>query len=160
MNVKRISWLIIFALVSVSGFSQDVKKIKVTELARIIAENKGPLIINFWATFCKPCIEEMPAFEKMAAKYKQKGVQLIFVSLDMQDDYPKKVNAFVTKRKIKSRVTWLDETDADYFIPKIDSSWSGAIPATLFVNSQKGYKKFLEEQLSEEKLEKEIMAIL
>ena len=64
------------------------------------------------------------------------------------------------KRHITAPVLWLDETNADYFCPKVDAKWSGAIPATLFINSKTGYRNFIEEQLSHEELKKEIMAIL
>jgi hypothetical protein len=57
-------------------------------------------------------------------------------------------------------VVWLDEFDADYFIPKIDSSWSGALPATLLLNIQKGYRRFLDQVLTEEKLKLEIDQML
>ncbi|HEX2845508.1 MAG TPA: TlpA disulfide reductase family protein [Chitinophagaceae bacterium] len=145
-----------------SGFvmGQKVAKVKVTELEKMITESRTPLIINFWATYCKPCIAEMPHFEKLGAKYKEKGLMVVFVSLDMEDDYPEKVDSFVAKRKLKNKVVWLDETNADYFCPKIDPKWSGAMPATLFVNNTKSYRRLLEEELTEEELEKEIMAIL
>ncbi|MEI2737607.1 MAG: hypothetical protein V9F01_02345 [Chitinophagaceae bacterium] len=64
------------------------------------------------------------------------------------------------KRNVTAEVAWLDETNADYFCPKIDAKWSGAIPATLFINNKTGYRNFIEEQISHEKLKKEIMAIL
>lgn len=161
MKLIRLTFILaIAAFLSVEGIAQQVKKIKITDLEKAIKESNGPLVINFWATFCKPCIEEMPYFEAMAEKYKGKGFQLIFVSLDLQDDYPKKVNDFVKKRKIKSPVFWLDETDADYFIPKIDEKWSGSIPATLFLNNNTSNRKFIEDKLTPEQLEKEIMAIL
>lgn len=140
-------------------FAQEVKKIKVTELESFISSSDGPLIVNFWATFCIPCIEEIPHFQKMTEKYKKEGVKLLLVSLDLEDDY-KKVAPFAKKRKFTAPIVWLDETNADYFIPKIDEKWSGAIPATLFVNNKKGYRKFIEEQVDENELEKEIMAIL
>jgi thiol-disulfide isomerase/thioredoxin len=149
-------WLMCFQL----GEAQQVKSVKVTEIEKMIAESKTPLIVNFWATYCKPCIAEMPHFEKMAAKYKDQGLTIVFVSLDMQDDYPAKVDSFVQKRKLQNRVVWLNETNADYFCPKVDPKWSGAIPATLLVNAKKGYRRFFEEELTEQELEKEIMAIL
>ena len=158
--LRFISLLAIVTLISTEGFTQQVNKVKITELEKTIKESNGPLVINFWATFCKPCIEEMPYFESMAEKYRAKGIRLIFVSLDLQDDYPKKVNEFVKKRKIKSPVIWLDETNADYFIPKIDEKWSGSIPATLFINNKTSTRKFIEDKLTPEQLEKEIMAIL
>lgn len=137
---------------------QEAKKVKVTDLEKIIAESKGPLIINFWATFCKPCMEEIPHFQKLQAKYKNNGLQVLFVSLDMQDDYPAKVNSFIKKRKMSS--SWLDETNADYFCPRIDPAWTGAIPATLFIHNGRKYRKFIEEPLSEEGLQNEIRALI
>jgi len=152
------TFITICFLFAVPVVGQQAKKVKIAYLEKIIAESKGPLIINFWATFCKPCMEEIPHFQKLQAKYGKDGLQLLFVSLDMQDDYPEKVNSFIKKKKMAS--TWLDETNADYFCPKIDQAWSGAIPATLFINNNRHYRKFIEESLSEEVLEKHIRRLL
>ena len=157
-KMKGTIFVILIVFLSLSGLGQEAKKIKITELEKIISENKGPLIVNFWATFCKPCMEEIPHFQKMLSKYEKDGLQLLFVSLDLQDDYPAKVNAFIKKKKMST--LWLDETNADYFCPKVDEKWSGAIPATLFLNNNKSYRKFVEEQISEEALEKDIRLLL
>jgi len=85
---------------------------------------------------------------------------LILVSLDGKENYPKQLRNFVNKRKFTTEIFWLDETNADYFCPKIDSTWTGAIPATLLVNPKTGQRKFFEQPLTPQKLEKEIMAIL
>lgn len=148
----------IFFVLPVSA--QEIKKVKITDLERIIAESKTPLIINFWATFCKPCMEEIPHFQKLEKKYEKTGLKLLLVSLDMKDDFPAKVKAFIKSKKISTSTAWLDETNADYFCPRIDNTWSGAIPATLFINNRNSYRKFTEESLSEEQLEKEIRAVL
>lgn len=157
--MKKVLFILSFLLFAILVSSQKVASVKITEVEKMIKDSDGPLIINFWATFCKPCIEEMPAFEAMAAKYKDEGLKVIFVSLDLQDDYPKQVESFVAKRKIKQKVVWLDETNADYFIPKIDAQWSGSIPATLFINNKKNYRHFIEDKITEEALEKEIKAM-
>jgi thiol-disulfide isomerase/thioredoxin len=141
-------------------FGQEAKKIKITDLEKTIAESKTPLVINFWATFCKPCMEEIPHFQKLSKKYENAGVQVLLVSLDMKDDYPTKVNGFIQKKKLVTPVAWLDESNADYFCPRVDKDWSGAIPATLFINNKTGYRKFTEEPLTEKQLEKEIKALL
>ena len=150
--------MIFFFVLSAAG--QGVKKVKVTDLEKLIKESKTPLIINFWATFCKPCMEEIPHFQKLGKKYEKNGVKLLLVSLDMKDDFPVKVNDFIKKKKITNPVAWLDETNADYFCPRVDKTWSGAIPATLFINNRNSYRKFTEEPLSEEQLEREIRMIL
>lgn len=82
------------------------------------------------------------------------------VSLDLKEAYPKKVTSFTKKLKITSPVVWLNESNADLFCPAVDSSWSGAIPATVFINNPKGYHKFFEEELSKAKLEAEIKKML
>src|SRR5258706_7616742 len=156
----RILIIICLGLLSVAVAGQEIKKIKITDLEKTIKESKTPLIVNFWATFCKPCVEEIPYFQEAIKKYKKDSVRLLLVSLDLQDFYPAKIKSFAMKRKFTAPILWLDEYNADYFCPKVDSAWSGAIPASLFVNNKIGYRKFFEEQLSKEKLEKEIMAIL
>ncbi len=140
--------------------AQQAKKIKIVDLEKTIDETNTPLVINFWATFCKPCLEELPYFQKLPGKYGKEGLTVLLVSLDMKDAYPAKVNSYIKKQKITIPTAWLDETNADYFCPKVDESWSGAIPATLFINKQAGYRKFTEEQLTEAELEMEIKAVL
>ena len=140
--------------------AQEVLRVKATDVEKIIAESKTPLIVNMWATWCVPCIEELPYFLEELKDHKKDSLQLILVSLDFKESFPETINKFLDKRKIKTTVLWLDETDADYFCPKIDPKWSGAIPATLFINNKKSYRKFIEEQISHEKLKQEITALL
>jgi len=145
---------------SLSAGAQKIKSIKAGELEKTIRENKNPLIVNFWATFCVPCLQEIPYFQELAEKYKPDGVSILFVSLDLQAAYPDSIIKTARKHKISEPIVWLNETNADYFCPKIDSSWTGAMPSSLFVNNATGYHKFFEEPLSREKLEKEIQAML
>jgi thiol-disulfide isomerase/thioredoxin len=140
--------------------AQGIPVWKLAELRKAIDSAEGPTIINFWATFCKPCIAELPYFQALANKYKEKGVKLVLVSLDLKEVFPKKVMAFVKARKLTSPVVFLDESDADLFVPLVDEKWSGAIPASLFINRGKGYRHFIEEELSKEKLEAEIRKML
>lgn len=160
--MKRIKNIIVFCCCLVIGrvaMAQPLQPVKITELEEIIAASRQPLVINFWATWCRPCIEEIPYFEKIAAKYRRKKVRLLLVSLDMEDDTAS-VMPFAKKRGFKSDIVWLNETDADYFCPKVDEKWQGSIPATLFVHNKKGYRRFFEKQLKEEELHREIKAML
>ncbi|MEO5948335.1 MAG: TlpA disulfide reductase family protein [Chitinophagaceae bacterium] len=158
--MKRLFVLIVSFLLSLICFSQRVGSVKITELETIIAESKTPLIINFWATWCKPCIEEIPYFEDEVKKHRKDSVKLILVSLDFKEAFPQAISAFANKRKIEAPILWLNETNADYFCPKIDAKWSGAIPATLFINNKTGYRNFVEEQISHDQLKNEIKAML
>lgn len=139
---------------------QTVSLWKLPDLNAAIQNAKEPTIINFWATFCKPCIAELPHFQALADKYKNKGLKLVVVSLDLKETYPAKIAAAAKNLKLTSPVVFLNETDADAFCPAVDSSWSGVIPATLFINNAKGYRRFFEEELSKEGLEAEIKKML
>ena len=140
--------------------AQQTQKIKIKALTDLIATSDSILIINFWATFCKPCVEEIPDLIKLAKKYKKEKASLYLVSLDLEDYYPEKIKKFVAKKKYAAKIAWLDESNADYFCPLIDASWSGAIPATLFINNKTGYKKFYEKQLSATEIEVALKAAL
>jgi len=159
-QINKIILLLVFAFSLTSANAQEIKKWKVQDLEAAIKNADKPTIINFWATFCKPCIEELPYFQETAKKYDSAGVQLILVSLDLPQGYPKKISAFAAKNKIKAPIVFLDETNADLFCPRVDPNWSGAIPASLFINNKTGYKKFFEDQLSKEQVEKEIISMI
>ncbi len=156
--IKIITSFLLFVFISGTSpiAAQDIPKWKINDLKAAIAKADKPTIFNFWATFCKPCIEEIPYFQELAKKYDSAGVQLVLISLDLSEAYPKQISSFATKYKFKSPMKFLDETNADLFCPVVDSTWSGSIPATLFVNNKTGYRKFYEEQLSKKKLESEI----
>lgn len=137
--------------------AQIIPKLKMADVVKLFqTESDTVYVINFWATFCKPCVEEIPEFIKVTNKYKKQKVKLLLVSLDLPSYYPKRIAAFAVKNKFNTSIAWLNETDADYFCPMIDSSWSGAIPATIIVNAQTGYKKFFEAEMTGVELEGEL----
>lgn len=140
--------------------AQGIRKVKMDDVLQLIRESREPLIVNFWASWCTPCIHEIPWFEKQVAAYKEKGVKLVLVSLDFADDYPKNLQAFVKKNGCQSTVVWLSETNADSFCPKIDSSWQGTIPASLLVNNAKQYRQFFGRQLTEAQLAIELKKLV
>ena len=160
--MKFLNSILVFCclVIGAACSAQQIKKVKIDELQKIIAETKKPLIVNFWATWCIPCIEELPYFLEEYNSHKKDSLQLLLVSMDFKEEFPGTVVKFAKKRKITAPILWLDETNADFFCPKIDSSWGGAIPASVFINPKTGYRRFYEEQMSHEQLKKEIMAIL
>lgn len=149
---------IAFALVVFIGSaqSQQIPKWKITDVEKYMGTKDEVLVINFWATFCKPCVAEIPSFIKITNQYKSQNVKLLLVSLDLPSFYPGKIASFAKKNKFNTSIVWLEETNADYFCPKIDKSWSGSIPATLFLNTKTGYRKFFEEEIDAITFEKEL----
>jgi len=105
-------------------------------------------------------VEELPYFQQLVKKYDSAGVVLKLVSLDLAEAYPNKIAAFAAKQKITAPMVFLAETNADIFCPVVDKKWSGAIPASLFINNKKGYKVFFEEQLSEPEVEAQILEMI
>ena len=151
---------ICFLMLNYNSTAQEIKKIKVDDLKSYIEKSDHPLIVNFWATYCTPCIQEIPYFQTESEKYKTEGVELILVSLDLPDFYPAKISSFVKKEKFTASILWLNESNADYFCPKIDKNWTGGIPSTLFVNNKTHYHKFFERQLTEPQVEENIKTLL
>lgn len=140
--------------------AQPIKRWKMDDLLHYAATNDSVLVINFWATFCAPCIAELPYFHSITNKYKKENVKLLLVSLDFEEYYPKRIRDFAIKRKYTAEIVWLDEEKPDEFCPRIDPKWTGSMPATLFINKKNGYRKFVEGEMKPEDLEKEIKAAL
>ena|ERR1700740_496996 len=147
-KIKRILTLFAF-LFSLVAFSQ--KKIaiyKIADLQKRIENNSDTLyIVNFWATWCKPCVQELPDFEKVNTEYKDKKVKVLLVSMDFKEDMKTKVIPFFKKNSYTTETILLDETDGS-FIDKISKQWSGAIPGTLFI--KKGQKEFINKKINSE----------
>lgn len=140
--------------------AQQVHRIGAAELRKVLHHPDTALVVNLWATWCAPCINELPWFEQLAQQMKNKPVKFIFLSLDMEDAYPKKISRFIAQNKIRSTVLWLDEPNANNYASLVDPRWEGSIPATIFLNSKKKYRKFVEGELTEEELKKQVQVIL
>ncbi len=137
-----------------SAVNQTIAKWKIEDVVKSYsAKNDTVYVVNFWATFCKPCNEEIPDFIRIVEKYKTQKVKLLLVSLDLPTYVPVKLPAFIKKYNYNTNHVWLNETNADHFCPAIDVKWSGAIPSTIIVNNSNGYRKFTEDQISAEEFE-------
>jgi thiol-disulfide isomerase/thioredoxin len=149
--------LVILLLCSLNAMSQTIPAYKITDVVKYYEKkNDSIYVINFWATFCKPCVEEIPYLISISKKYAVNDVKLLLVSLDLPSFFPDKIATYAAKNNFDASIVWLDETNADVLCPAIDSSWSGSIPATLIINNKTGYRKFFEEQIKPEVFEAEL----
>ncbi len=114
-------------------------------------QNDTVYILNFWATWCRPCVKELPYFEQINQTYKQKKLKVILVSLDFAEDLETKLKPFIKRKNLQSEIIVMDDPDANTWIDKVDKSWSGAIPATLVYKGSK--KVFHEGSLNYEQIE-------
>lgn len=115
-------------------------------------------VVNFWATWCKPCIKELPYFDDLTARYSDKQVEVLLVSLDFPKKYDSHLKPYIAEHNLKSTVVALNDPDSNAWIPQVDSTWSGAIPATLIFNKNK--RKFYEQTFTYETLEAEVKSFM
>ena len=142
----------VFLMFSNFSFGQTIQKVKITDVLHMADTSTVPIVINFFATWCRPCVQELPWFESTVPNYKNKNVKLLLVSLDYADDYPKQIVAFARKHNISSQIVWLDESDPNYFCLKIDKRWQGTIPVSLMVNNARKFRAFYDYQIPEGQL--------
>ena len=140
---------------------QDVKVVKIDELISLLENEDDTLsVINFWATWCKPCVKELPCFYDISRESKTPAVRVILVSLDFKRNLNTTLIPFLKKRGIGPETWLLDETDYDSWINRVDKDWTGSIPATIFINNRKGIRKFYEGEFDCLSLNKEISTLL
>jgi thiol-disulfide isomerase/thioredoxin len=163
MRVRSIFFIAGLGLLSTlpaGNLNPPVQKIKITDLQSYIAASDHPLIVNFWATFCIPCVKEIPYFQSTVERYKDKGLELVLVSLDRPASYPARIADFVQKQGYTAKILWLNETNANYFCPVVDARWSGGIPSSLFINNKTHYRRFFDRQLTEPQVDLEIKEMI
>ncbi|MBD1395026.1 TlpA disulfide reductase family protein [Mucilaginibacter glaciei] len=137
-------------LLSLQLRAQQVKLLTVSQLESRIKQGKDTIyVINFWATWCKPCVKELPEFEKFKTSVKGKPVKVILISTDLKSKLLSNVQPFVKAHQLTGEIYLLNEAPNSY-TEKISADWSGALPGTLIVKGSK--KKFHEGAYTYEEL--------
>ncbi|HAH58994.1 MAG TPA: alkyl hydroperoxide reductase, partial [Bacteroidales bacterium] len=140
----------IFVLLFLPGiavFSQSVPIVDFEQLQpRLQLSNDTTYIVNFWATWCLPCIKEMPAFQKIHEEYISQKVKVLLVSLDFVKHIDSRLIPFIEKHELTPEVIVLNDPDANAWIDKVSPRWSGALPATLIFN--KNFREFFEQEFT------------
>ncbi|KAB2880227.1 TlpA family protein disulfide reductase [bacterium] len=161
ISIKPIVVIFSVLFLASHAHAQNVHVVSFQELVTSLnKQNDTTYVFNFWATWCSPCVEELPHFETVNETYKNEKLQVVLISLDFKSELEKKVIPFVKKKNIRSAVVLLDEPDANSYIDKVSPEWSGAIPATLIVNSKKNIRVFYEKKFSLEELQSLIQSII
>ena len=125
MKKYSIAVLLSFAM---HANTQSLQVITDNELTALFAHSPKTRIINFWATWCKPCVEEMPLFVKANSLYGNE-VEFVFVSFDWLKDTVR-VKQKINDLKIPGKHYLLKVANMDALINSTDSLWGGALPVT------------------------------
>ena len=110
----------------------------------VLSDKNAVYVVNFWATWCAPCVKELPHFEQLNSE--NKNIKVVLVSLDFKNQFESKLLPFLKKKSIKSEVVLLTDTNYNSWLPLVDKDWSGSIPATLIIKN--GQQFFVEKIFS------------
>jgi thiol-disulfide isomerase/thioredoxin len=150
--------LLLLLLASLYTRGQKIVEIDKEQLMEVTSrDNDTTYVINFWATWCSPCVKEIGYFEELSLKSKEKKLEVILISLDFPDRADKQLRPFLKERSITASVMLMTDLDYNSWIEQVDVSWSGAIPATLIYN--RGKRIFLEQELTRAELNKYVNQI-
>lgn len=150
MFQKNLLCVVIF-FSGISVHAQNFKPVEFSDFENFMQTNNDTLyVINFWATWCKPCIEELPYFENLHLESADKNIRVILVSVDTESRWSSALESFITKKNLQAEVWSFYNAKPPDWIDRISPDWSGAIPGTLFLRN--GTKTFYEKSFTYEEL--------
>jgi len=106
-------------------------------IKRAVRGRGRPVIVHFWASWCGPCLEELPTMERFARDMRARGLDLISLSLDDPARAGERVVRILSQTAPSLTRNIVSVDDPDAFIGAIDPRWEGAIPA-LFAYDSRG----------------------
>lgn len=124
-----------------TGSQYNIDLIDSKVFNEILEDNEGKVIVvNVWATWCVPCVEEMPDLVKLSDSYESGNVKVIGISIDYPEEIQSKILPFIKKNKINFPVYVNNFKNDEALINFLNKDWSGAIPVT-FVYDKTGVQK-------------------
>ena len=118
--------------------ASTVDVVDAAQLAALLKPNGSPaVVVNFWATWCPPCVEEMRELSEFYRAYASRGVKFVSVSVDDPGTVEDRVKPFVTQKTLPFPVHVLSDRSPEAVAKMLNLDWSGAVPAT-FVFGKNG----------------------
>lgn len=157
MTMRLTTRLLCIFLIGLVGIlplhAQSVPVLRFEQLKqRIDQPNDTLYVVNFWATWCAPCVKELPQFETLHKTHATQPVRVLLVSMDHPSTLSTKVIPFVRARKLQTPVVLLGETDLNTWVDKLVPEWSGALPMTLLLNNRRHVRQFIGKALKDGEL--------
>ncbi len=143
ISMKYVVFLFFITITGSTVLAQ--KTVTFDQLApRLTTQNDTVYVVNFWATWCAPCVAELPFFERLSQTWGDQKVKVLLVSLDYKTQVESKVIPFLEKKNITVETLVLTEKDPNKWVGKVDENWTGSIPATLVFSKTK--RAFFEQE--------------
>ena len=108
--------------------------------------------MNFWATWCGPCVTELPYFQEALEEFSGQNVKILLISLDFPSQIDSRLLPFLEEKNIELEVVLMNDMDYNKWISKVDTNWKGNLPATLVFNNVSGKRKFISGAIEKEEL--------
>jgi thiol-disulfide isomerase/thioredoxin len=139
--------LVFAAIVTVNGQSRSVLDVPVEDLIkRFESKSDTIFVVNFWATWCLPCVKEIPEFNKIGMRHQNKPVKVIMANLDFPNQKESRLMPFLDKNEVKHEVVMTLTPRGGAWIEQVDEAWTGAIPATIVLHN--GKRRFFEGEIN------------
>jgi len=156
--MRKFIYIISFFFSAQFALAQEVPTLLFKDILKKVENTEGLVILNVWATWCKPCVAELPHFQKVQDSLRSQGVHIIIASADFDTQIPN-IKPFLEKRSLTLDACHIKDGGESGWIDLFDPSFSGAIPATAFyLNGKKVL--FHEGDFKEEELFKIVNEIL
>ncbi len=147
-------------IILTNTLNAQFKVLSLNQLNKRIATGKDTTyVVNLWATWCAPCVEELPYFERIHRENLNKPIKVILLSLDFKSKLNSDIVPFVIKNKLSTEVFVIDEPNQQTFNKLMHKDWTGVLPTTLFVNTKNKIKVLHEKTFTFQELEKTLSAL-
>lgn len=116
---------------------KTVEPISAAEFRQLLAHHKGKVVlVNLWATWCAPCLKELPELAKLQEQYRDKGLQVLAVTLDEPDILETRVKRIWRERAASLPAYLQTEASSDKFVSVIDPAWAEIMPTNYVLDRQ------------------------